>query len=220
MKKELVFLSVALSIIIFPGGIKALEKKELGTMLITNKTHRAFTQGQKAFESIKRTWNAQGSTIDNINNKVIIHNLNMSIEKVEDILEKNTQAVPSTEIIHLITTIKNLKPIYTPLATNLSHNVIDTLKATFDATKNIYKNLIESHGIVKNYNVSAEIIGVGPSYDNLAETLLATIASLIKEYNNAQGIKRLSTRLQQSEAEKNADKRINALEAQLAVTTD
>lgn len=217
MKKQLLFLSVAVSIIIFPEGIKAIEKKELETILTTNKAHKAFTQGQKVFESIKRIWNAQGSTIDDINNKVITHSMNMSIEKVEDILEKNTQAIPSTEIIHLITTIKTLKPIYNPLTANLSPNAIATLKAIFEATKNTYKRLIESHSIVKNYNVSAEIIGVGPSYDNLAETLLATIASIIKEYNNAPGVKRFSPKLQQIEAEKNADNQIKALEAQLAV---
>lgn len=220
MKKQLLFLAVAVSIIIFPEGIKAIEKKELETMLMTNKVHKAFTQGQKAFESIKRIWNAQGSTIDDINNKIITHSMNTSIEKVEDILEKNTQSIPSTEIIHLITTIKNLKPIYNPLAADLSHNAIAALKAIFEATKNTYKSLIESHDIVKNYNVSTEIIGIGPSYDNLAKTLLATIASLVKEYNNVQGIKRLSTRLQQNEAEKNADKQIKVLEAQLAVTAD
>ncbi len=220
MKKQLLFLVVTTSVISFTQRLNARGEKKLETMLITNKAHKAFIQGQKAFELIKRTWNAQGSTIDDINNKIIAHSINKSIEAVEDILEKNTHAIPSTEIIHLITTIKNLKITYNPIAANLSHNTITILKEIFNATKNVYKKLIESYDIVKKYDVSAEIIGVGPSYDNLAEALLATIASFIKEYNNAPGVKHLSVGLQQSEAEKNANKKIKALEGQLAVNTD
>ncbi len=220
MKKQLQLFTMVAIIIFFTQGIKALEEKKLETMLITSKAHKAFIQGQKAFELIKRTWNAQGSTIDDINNKIIAHSINKSIEAVEDILEKNTHAIPSTEIIHLITTIKNLKSTYNPIATNLSHNTITTLKEIFNATKNVYKKLIESYDIVKKYDVSAEIIGVGSSYDNLAETFLATIASFIKEYNNAPGVKPLPAMLQQSEAEKNADKKIKAIESQLVIITD
>ena len=212
MKKQLLFLVVTTSVISFTQRLNARGEKKLETMLITNKAHKAFIQGQKAFELIKRTWNAQGSTIDDINNKIIAHSINKSIEAVEDILEKNTHAIPSTEIIHLITTIKNLKITYNPIAANLSHNTITILKEIFNATKNVYKKLIESYDIVKKYDVSAEIIGVGSSYDNLAEALLATIASFIKEYNNAPGVKHLPAGLQQSEAEKNANKKIKALE--------
>lgn len=214
MKKNLFFMA---SIVFF---IQAAEKQRLEKISMISKSHKTFIQGQQAFESIKKIWGVEGSTIDDVNNKAISHKVDKGTHTIEKILAQNIQAIPSTEIIHLITVVKDLKTGYAPITANLSSDTKVRLTEIFDIASQVYKKLIKSQEIVDQHNVSAEIIGIGTSYTNLAETFLATVANVIKEYNSRPIITPLSEELQCTAAEKKADKQIRALNAKLAVTGD